>query len=204
MVEEVGLDKLAVLPPLQCQHIPSCCIHQDHPHILPVVQVAVEGGKGIVVAVKFLAQFVIGLLVLLLVGIQFLVHVAHGNVLTDAVGLLLRHDKRDKGCTRAGNALQMADIAVLVLYYGAVAVVRPKFALKGFRLHDLCLGAAVLSCRGLPFCLSLSVRTLQSLCFCIGFNTLLSSLQKLAAALGCQVHHHLIETVDGRVLFPVQ
>ena len=55
MVEEVGLDKLAVLPPLQCQHIPSCCIHQDYPHVLPVVQVAVEGGKGIVVAVKFLA-----------------------------------------------------------------------------------------------------------------------------------------------------
>ena len=69
MVEEVGLYELSVLTPFQCQHVPSCCIHQDHPHVLPVIQVAIQGGEGIVIAVKFFAKFIIGLLVLLFVGI---------------------------------------------------------------------------------------------------------------------------------------
>ena len=33
---------------------------------------------------------------------------------------------------------------------------------------------------------------------------LLSGFQQLAATLRSQVHHHLIEAVDGRVLFPIQ
>ena len=98
----------------------------------------------------------------------------------------------------------MADIAVLVLYYGAVAVVRPKFTLKRFGLHNLCLGGTGLLRFGLFFALSLSQTLLLCFGIDIGFNSLLSSLQKLAATLGCQIHHHLIETVDGRVLFPVQ
>ena len=38
----------------------------------------------------------------------------------------------------------------------------------------------------------------------IGLDALLTSLQQLAATLRSQVHHHLIEAVDGRVLFPIQ
>ena len=116
MVEEIGLYKPAVLTPFQCKHISSCCIHQDHPHVLPVIQVAIQGGECIVVTVKFLAEFVIGLLVLLLVGIQFLIHVTHGDILTDTVCLFLRDNERYEGGTRIGDILQMSDAAVLVLH----------------------------------------------------------------------------------------
>ena len=117
VVEEVGLYKPAVLATFQCQHVPSRCIHQNHPYVLPVVQVAVHGREGIVVAVKFLAQLVIRLLVVLLVGIQFLIHVTHGDILADAVGLLLRNNQGDEGGTRGSDLLQMSDVPVLILHH---------------------------------------------------------------------------------------
>ena len=198
VVEEVGLYKPAVLATFQGQHVPSRCIHQDHPHVLPVVQVAVHGREGIVVAVKFLAQLVIRLLVVLFVGIQLLIDVTHGDILADAVGQLLRDNQGDEGGTRGSDLLQMSDVSVLILHHGAVTVVCLHLTLEGLGFYQFCLGGTVLLRLG--FRLSL----LSGFGIRIGLDVLLSSLQQLAATLRSQVHHHLIEAVDGRVLFPIQ
>ena len=89
MVEDVCFHELPVLATFQCQHISSRCIHQDHPHVLPIIQVTVQGGESLVIAIQLLTKFTVRLLVILLVGIQLFIDITHGDILSDAVGLLL-------------------------------------------------------------------------------------------------------------------
>ena len=92
----------------------------------------------------------------------------------------------------------MSDVSVLILHHGAVTVVCLHLTLEGLGFYQFCLGGTVLL--WLSLCLSL----LLDFGIRIGLDALLSSLQQLAATLRSQVHHHLIEAVDGRVLFPIQ
>ena len=73
MIENVSLDKAAVLTALQCKSIPAIGVHQYKLHILFLIEVAVTLHKLVIILIEVFAQMLRRFVCLCLVVVEFLV-----------------------------------------------------------------------------------------------------------------------------------
>ena len=223
MVEDVGFHKLSVLHPFQGQHITPGGIHEDELHVLFGIQIAEAHEEGIVIDIQALTHLLVLLLTLRLVSVEPLVSITEGDI-QDRLFLLRNVQvQRNEGGTVFGKVFQHADVVVFVEDHGTVAIELLDFRIEGARLH----GFFLLLCLLCLFCLLCLPLCRFRLLLCLddfdgfhrrlelrvkrvgnvqGFESflpmLLCFLTQGNPSFGSHGHHQLIETVEGRILFP--
>ena len=80
MIENISLDKPAVLAALQSQCVTPVGVHQDKLHILFLIEVAVFIHKLVIILIKVFAQMFRRLMCLSLIVVELLICLRHGDI----------------------------------------------------------------------------------------------------------------------------
>ena len=211
MVENIGLHKASVLATLQSQSITPVGVHEDELGVMLLVEVAVTLHELVIILVEVFAQFGTCLMCFSLVVVEFLIcfresYIQHGSF------LLLRLDcqRRESGTVLA-NIRKEAELTA-VHNHRAVAVKEHNIlrertgrhiSLRGFRLDGYCRDFRLTD----PTAGDKISFGLFDVCFSGsytgGFCRLPFKTHFLQLTMGNR-HHGLIETIDGRVVIPIQ
>ena len=203
-VENVCLDEMTVLAALQRKHVPPSGIHHNHLGIASFVQTAEAHDELVVVGIEVGTQQVVGLTVVCLIAVKLFVVVTDSHIQAHLGNLCGKERQGIEDSRAVPDIRQYAQLLVIVHDHRAVAqvLIHRTLELPGLHLFLLTLLFCLFSF-SLRFLLLFRLSLLLSL-FSIGLYFLLAQHEKFLAPIWRQVHHHLIETIDGRVLFPVQ
>ena len=224
MVEDVRLNKLAVLHALNGKGVTTVGIHQQQLGHLPLVQVPEVLDKLVIKGVQFLAQFSVFLMVVRLVGVECFVGVTHRDVCRQPCHLRCIQLQRMEGSAILRHTAQVSEVAVLIQYDGAVTIERLHIPVErlGRKVNGfLCLWHTDCLCLSAASRLSADMVTAvllhgllggkkyrvhgvrQPLTLQFSLSVFLGNDTEFDSLFRCHVHHHLIETVDGWILFPI-
>ena len=110
MVEDVGLDELPVLRPLQREDVAPRSVHHQELDVRFGIERAIPPDELVVAGVQVLTLHLVLLMSVGFVGIEPLVSVTHGNIGCDLLPLRLVQIERVERRAIAGNVFQIADL----------------------------------------------------------------------------------------------
>ena len=163
-------------------------------------------------------------MVVRLVGVERFVGVTHRDVCSQPCRLRRIQLQRVEGCAILRHTAQVSEVAVLIQYDGAVTVERLHIPVErpGRKVNGLlCLWQTDSLCLSAASRLSADIMTAvflhgllggkkyrvhgvrQSLTFNLCLPVFLGNDTEFDSLFRCHVHHHLIEAVDGWILFPI-
>ena len=155
MVEDVGLDELALLRPFEREDVASRSVHNKEFDVRFGVQITVPTDELVVTGVQSLALRRPFIVVLGFVGIEPLVSVAHGDIGCNFLPLRRIQIERVERSPVTGNVFQIADLIThargVDLDERSFAVVRLQQPLERPGLHLLLVFALPLFRRELRF-----------------------------------------------------
>ena len=226
-LEDVRLYELSVLCPFQREDVSPSGIHHHQFHVLPGVEVAVAHDELVVAGVQVLAPRDIFLAPIRFIAVQTLVCVTERHIQQRLLFLIPGQSERLECHAVGSDVLQITDVTRPACHQRAFTQVHLRCAVVGtrrkvggfllrlFRFHSGEKGGrGRFRCEsgrsgggfrlrfGLPcFLLRCGFHVRDILPFLL---MLRRQFPKLLAPFRCQVHHHFVKAVDGRVGFPIQ